>query len=158
MGWVTGYYADVRDLFVTTGRFPNLKLENIGRSSNRGIDANVRWQLHRRASIRIGAAHLSSTNLAPYAPENKLNYSLDLDAGKALVTVSGMTVGRTWFDTAHSRQLSGYTVANLNATVPVSRRTSLLFSVDNLFDREYQVLNGYPMPGITAAGGFTVKF
>ena len=35
MGWVTGYYADVRDLFVTTGRFPNLKLENIGRSSNR---------------------------------------------------------------------------------------------------------------------------
>ena len=67
-------------------------------------------------------------------------------------------MGRTWLDTAHSRQLSGYTVANLNATVPVSRRTSLLFSVDNLFDREYQVLNGYPMPGITAAGGFTVKF
>jgi outer membrane cobalamin receptor len=158
VGWVTVYYADVRDLIVTTGRFPNLKLENVGRVANRGVDANARWQLHPRASVRVGVAHLGSTDLAPYAPENKLNCALELDASKAIVTLSAITVGRTWFDTAHSRQLSGYTVANMGAAVPIAARTSLLFSIDNLFDREYEVLNGYPMAGITGTAGFTVRF
>jgi len=30
--------------------------------------------------------------------------------------------------------------------------------VDNLFNRRYQLIPGYPMPGINAAGGVTLKF
>lgn len=158
MGWVTGYYADVRNLIVTTGRYPNLKLENIGQAYNRGAELNLRWQVHSRASFHGGYAYLSSTNLVPYAPQNKLNYSLDLNAGKANISLGGMTVGRTWVNTAHTSQLPGYTAATLHGTIHLGNRWSLLASVDNLFNRKYQVLYGYPMPGINAALGFTVRF
>jgi outer membrane cobalamin receptor len=158
MGWVTGYYADVRNLIVSTGRYPNLKLENIGVAYNRGMDANLRWQVHQRASFRTGYAYLSSTNMAPYAPQNKLNYSLDLSVGKAFISVGGMTVGRTWVNSSHSSQLAGYTTATMHGIFPIGRHWSLLFTIDNLLNRSYQVLDGYPMPGINAALGFTVRF
>ena len=158
MGWVTGYYSDLRNLIVTTGFYPNLKLENIGRAKNRGGDVNLCWQIHRLASIHTGYAYLSSNNLAPYAPQNKLNYSLDLSVSKAIISLGGMTVGRTWVNTTHTSQLSGYTVASMHGTLPVGEHWSVRVSVDNLLNRKYQALNGYPMPGINAAAGFSVRF
>lgn len=125
MGWVAGYYADLSNLIVSTGRYPKLKLENIGRAYNRGAELNLRWQIHNRASLRGGYAYLGSTNLAPYAPPNKLNYSLDLNVGKVLIALGGMTVGSTWVNTAHTKQLPSYNVATLHMTMPVGKSWSL---------------------------------
>jgi outer membrane cobalamin receptor len=155
--WVTGYYSDVSNLIVTTGKYPNLKLENIGRSSNRGMEANARWRLMRRVSLSSGYASLSSTNLAPYVPENKLNYSLDVDLNRAFVSIGGSTVGRTWANTARTIRLNGYTAATLKCTIPMGRHWSIFAMVDNLFNREYEEIAGYPMPGTNAAGGVKIK-
>ncbi len=158
LAWATGYYSDASNLIVRTGRYPNFKLENIGRSLNRGLEANVRWQLLRRANSSSGYAWLRSTNLAPYVPENKLNYSLDLDFNRTFISLGGSTVGRTWADTARSVRLAGYTVANVKCTFLVSRQWSVFLAVDNLFNRKYQELDGYPMPGVNAAAGFKLRF
>ncbi len=156
--WVTGYYADIDNLIVAAGRYPNLKLENTGRASNRGLEANARFNLFRRVSFSSGYAFLSSTNLAPYVPENKLTYSLDVDLNFAFVSISGRTVGRTWAKTFKTIRLSGYTVATLKCTVPVGRHWHLFAVTDNLFNQKYQELDGYPMPGINAAGGMKINF
>jgi iron complex outermembrane receptor protein len=156
--WVTGYYADLKDMIVTTGRFPTLRLLNVGRALNRGLEGNVRWQPVRRLSFSSGYAYLRSTNLAPYVPQHKLNYSLELKAGRAFVHVGGMTVGRRWADTGRTRQLGEYTVATLKCTLPLGERYSVFALVDNLFDRRYEVIPGYPMPGINAMGGFDLHF
>jgi iron complex outermembrane receptor protein len=158
LAWVTGYYSDISNLIVTTGRYPMFKLENIGRTSNRGLEVNARWRLNRHLSLSSGYAHLSSTNLAPYVPENKLNYSLDVDLNHAFISIGGSTVGRTWANTARTTRLAGYTAANLKCTVPVGKHWTVFAAVDNVFDREYQELAGYPMPGTNAAGGVRVKF
>jgi vitamin B12 transporter len=155
---MTGYYADISNLIVTTGQYPNLKLENTGRASNRGLEVNASWHLFRQISLSSGYAFLSSTNLAPYVPENKLNYSLDVDLKHAFVSLGGSTVGRTWANTAKTIRLSGYTAVTLKCTIPVGRHWSFFAVVDNLFNRKYQELDGYPMPGINAAGGLKVKF
>jgi outer membrane cobalamin receptor len=156
--WVTGYYADLSDLIVTTGRFPNLKLANIGRSLHRGLEANLRCQPVRRLSFNWGYAYLRSTNLGPYIPQHKLNYAMDVDFGRAFVHLGGMTVGRRWADARRTSQLGGFTLATLKFTVPVRENLSLFTLVDNLFDRRYEVVTGYPMPGINAMGGIDVRF
>ena len=156
--WVTGYYADLSDLITTTGRFPNLKLANLGRSVNRGIEANVRWQPARRLGFNSGYAYLHSTNLGPYIPQHKLNYAMDLDFGRAFVHLGGMTVGHRWADAGRTSQLGGFTLATLKFTVPVRENLSLFTLVDNLFDRRYEVVTGYPMPGLNAMGGIDIRF
>jgi outer membrane cobalamin receptor len=54
--------------------------------------------------------------------------------------------------------VSGYTVATLKCTAPVGEHTSVFLMVDNLFNRRYQVLSGYVMPGTNASGGIELRF
>jgi outer membrane cobalamin receptor len=156
--WVTGYYANIDDLIVATGFWPNLKLHNTGRAINHGLEAHLRWRPARRASFNIAYAHLHSTNLAPYSPENRLTYSLDFDARRWFLSLGGNTVGRTYSAAGRKSPVSPYTVATLKCTVPVRERISFFVLVDNLLDRRYEVLSGYVMPGRNAAGGLELNF
>lgn len=155
---VTGYYTDADNMIVTTGRYPNLRLENSGRTLNRGLEIQGRYRLVRRVQLSSGYAWLRSTNLSPYVPEHKWNYALDIDATYAFITLSGSTVGRTWANTARTARLGGYSVAGLKCVVPAGEHWSFFAAVDNALDREYQELAGYPMPGVHASGGFKVRF
>ncbi|MGE5568648.1 MAG: TonB-dependent receptor [Rhodospirillales bacterium] len=155
---LTAYYADLSNLIVVTGRFPNLQLLNAGSAVNRGVEAMLRWRAQRRVAIQAGYAALRSTNLAPYVPANKFNYSVEFDAGRAFVSFGGMLVGKRWADQQHTSELDRYLLGVLRLTVPVNRKWNVFATVDNLFNRRYEVVPGYPMPGANAAGGFTVSF
>jgi outer membrane receptor protein involved in Fe transport len=158
LAWVTGYYANVEQLIVVTGSFPNLTLQNTGRAINKGLEAHARWQPARRASFNAAYAHLHSTNLAPYSPQNRLTYSLDFDAKRLFFSLGGNTVGRTYSAAGRRSPVGPYTVATFKCTVPVGERMSLFVLVDNLLNRRYEVLSGYVMPGTNAAGGIDLKF
>ena len=156
--WTTLYYADLSNLIVTTGRFPNLALTNSGRALNKGFETNTIWKILPRLSLNSGYAFLRSTNFAPYVPANKLNYSLDWDARFAFLHFGGMTVGRTWANPGHTSQLGGYTVATLKVSFFTERPYNLFLMVDNLFNKRYQVVQGYPMPGINVMAGLGLHF
>jgi outer membrane cobalamin receptor len=158
LAWVTGYYANIDDLIVVTGFYPNLKLQNSGRAINKGLEAHARWQPARRTSFNTAYAYLHSTNLAPYSPENRLTYSLDFDATRLFFSLGGNTVGRTYSAAGQRSPVSPYTVATFKCTAPVGEHMSLFVLVDNLFNRRYAVLSGYVMPGTNAAGGIDWKF
>lgn len=156
--WVTGYYAEIRDLIVTLGRYPALETHNHGSAINKGVEVNARWQPARRISISGGYANLHSTNLAPYVPENKLTFSLDFDAGKAFVSLSGAVVGRRWADRGKVQELDPYELMTLNLSVPLGPRMRAFAIIDNLLNRRYEVVAGYPMPRINAGGGIKFLF
>jgi iron complex outermembrane receptor protein len=155
---VTGFYAELSDLIVTTGRYPSLTLLNTGAALNRGIEVAGRWRASRHVAIQSGYAYLRSTNLAPYVPSHKLTYGADIHAGRVFVYFGGMVVGERWADPSHSGKLAGYFLGELKLTVPVGERWRVFALVDNLFDRGYSVVPGYPMPGINAAGGLSLSF
>jgi iron complex outermembrane receptor protein len=156
--WVTGYYDNISNLIVTTGYYPDMTLQNTGAAINKGVEAHARWQPARRASFNTAYAYLHSTNLAPYSPENRLVYSLDIDATRAFFSVGGNTVGHTYSGAMQTLPESPYTIANVKCTAPVGKHTSLFVMVDNLFNRRYEVLAGYRMPGTNASGGIDLKF
>ncbi|MBZ5515631.1 MAG: TonB-dependent receptor [Acidobacteriia bacterium] len=158
LAWVTGYYSNIDNLIVTIGNWPNVRLQNSGAAINKGVETHARCQLMRRASFNVAYAYLHSTNLAPYSPQNRLIYSFDLDLKRVFVSLGGNTVGRTWGGAGQTLPLAAYTVADFECTAPVGKRTSVSVIVDNLFNRRYEVLAGYPMPGTNAAGGIDLKF
>jgi len=51
-----------------------------------------------------------------------------------------------------------FALATLRATLPVSKTVNLFLMLDNLFNRRYEVVPGYPMPGINLMSGFTLSF
>ena len=156
--WLTDYYDNINNLIVMPDYYPDPKLQNTGAGINKGIETHARWQPAWRASFNAAYAYLHSTNLAPYSLENRLIYSLDIDATRAFISVGGNTVGHTYSGAMQTSPVSPYTIANIKCTVPVGKYSSLFVTVDNLFDRRYEVLAGYRMPGTNAAGGINLKF
>ena len=155
---VTGYYADLSNMIITLGRFPNFRLANAGAALNRGIETSARWRPVPKLSLQSGYAYLRSTNLAPFVPGHKFNYGAEFDAGRFFLHFGGTVVGERWADAARTRKLEGYVLGSLRLMVPVRKSLNFFATVENLYDRSYQVVTGYPMPGVTAAGGFSVTF
>ena len=155
---MTAYYAELDNMVVVTGRFPNLQLLNAGAALNRGVDGLARWRVGRRVSLYGGYAYLQSTNLAPFIPRQKATYALELDFSRMYVHVSGVTAGRRWADVQKVRELEGYSAPGLKLMIPVGRQWTLFGMVDNFTNERYEVVTGYPMPGVNAAGGFTLRF
>ena len=155
---VAGFYADLDNMIVVQGRWPSLELLNAGRTLNRGLDADVRWRVLRRLTLTGGYAYLRSTNRPPYLPAHKAVYGMELSLGRLFLYAGGVAAGARWADLRRTRELGGYVVPSLKATVRLSGRATAFAVVDNWIDEDYQVVTGYPMPGINAAGGFTFSF
>lgn len=156
--WTTFYYANLSNQIVTLGSYPNMQMLNSGKAINKGVEASLRWTVHRRLSATGGYAYLRSTNLAPLVPGNKANLALDANFKRAFVHLGIQAVSKRYTTAAHSVQLGGYTEASMKLSVPVTRNLNFFGTVDNLFNHRYQVLTGYPMPGINGAGGLVLHF
>jgi outer membrane cobalamin receptor len=154
----TAYYADLNNLIVTTGRFPHVALRNFGAAINKGLEITVRYRPARRIQFNNAYAYLRSTNLAPFLPAHKWNSSVEIDAKRAFLHLGAVTVGKRWANPARTNQLGGYTSAVVKISAPVARRHSVFVMVDNLFDRRYEVIPSYPMPGINASAGINLEF
>jgi len=156
--WTTVYYASLRNLIVSLGNWPNMTTLNAGNASNRGVELNSEWMPWGHIRVRGGYNYISSTNLAPYVPASKFNYSVGFPLRRLTADFSGISAGRRYTDTTHTSYLGEYTDATLRLSYPLGERTTVFALVDNLFNRRWEFLPGYPMPGINAAGGFTLKF
>lgn len=154
----TAFYADLDDQIATVGRFPNLRLLNTGASLNRGVESTLRWSPSRRMHLHGGYAWLKSTNLLPLVPEEKLSAGLDIHAKLTTFNLSSMTVGKRYANAARTTRLGGYTNVSARVSAPVREGWTAFVSIDNLLDNRYEVLAGYPMPGINASAGLMVTF
>lgn len=156
--WTTFYYTGIGNQILALGSYPNMQLLNGGKAVNKGVEANLRWAVHRRVSATGGYAYLRSTNLAPYIPENKANLAMDIDLKRAFLHLGVQAVGRRRASASDSTQLGGYADASIKLSVPIAKNLNFFGTVDNLLNRRYQVITGYPMPGINGAGGFVLHF
>jgi len=158
VAWATLFYADLDDNIVTIGRFPNLALRNTGQAINKGVETNVRWSVSRFVSASLGYAYLTSTNLAPLVPRHKAIASMEVNLRRAFLHVALQGLGRRFADFRQTDELAGYVFGTAKISVPVSRNVDAFATVDNLLNRRYEVLPGYPMPGTNAAAGFALHF
>ncbi|MDR3745705.1 MAG: TonB-dependent receptor [Acidobacteriaceae bacterium] len=163
--WATVYYASISNQIVSSGNWPNMTTRNTGNAANKGVETTLRWSGigaagHHRLSVTTGYAYLASNNIAPLVPGNKANLGVDLDLKYAFLHATAQAVGkRNSGDPAPAPvQLGGYTETGLKLSVPVRRNLSFFATADNLLNHRYQVLTGYPMPGINGSGGFVVHF
>lgn len=154
----TAFYADLNNQIATAGRFPNLRLLNTGTSLNRGIESTARWSPIRRLHLHGGYAWLKSTNLLPLVPEQKLNTGLDFNLKRASFDLSSMTVGKRYANASKTARLGGYTTVSARVSTSLREGWTTFVSVDNLLDKRYEVLAGYPMPGINTSAGLMVTF
>ena len=154
------FFIDAKNIIQTVDR----KNINSGKFKNKGFELDATWRFCRNFTLYGGYAYLhtnSSTLL--YAPKNKLDFSLTYAPCNFEFTLENNNI----WDFISQNDLTnefiknkGYSLLNFRGawTYPGKVPATLFVKVDNIFDKKYDIVYGFPMPGITVMGGVEVKF
>lgn len=92
-------------------------------------------------------------------PQHSGSLTVDWETPLKLKLGGTITVtGDSFDDAANLVPLEGYTLFDLRASYPLSRRVELYGRIENLFDARYTVVSGYGTYGRSAYGGVRVRF
>ncbi|MES2522294.1 MAG: TonB-dependent receptor plug domain-containing protein [Gemmatimonadota bacterium] len=158
-----------RYLFAFTPASVPPSFRNLGAYRMRGIETSVRLDAGAGVAL-FGSGTWLEPSLAslPSAPARSFSGGAVWDARRWRLSVdangqTGMfvnTLGRAASAT-NTQRVNGFSVWHGRLAVPVSRRgarTELFVSADNLLDRAYTYLPGYPMPGRWFTFGARAEF
>jgi len=90
-----------------------------------------------------------------YRPRHKAKIRLNFKIAENWdINWDGRYFSRRFTNKTNTRDLTGYFVANCNLTKRINDNTEFLFTVNNMFDKEYEEEEDYPMPRATVMAGF----
>ena len=78
-----------------------------------------------------------------------LRIDMDKASGKWTTGISFIGQGSRFDDTDNTDKVSGYGIVNLRASYAVSKKTSIKWKIENLFDKEYETVKNYNTPGVS---------
>ncbi|MCZ4065348.1 TonB-dependent receptor [Oxalobacter sp. JAC-2022] len=150
-----------RDLIntVKTGPYTSV-YQNVGKAKNTGVELNAQTEI-------FGFDFTS--NLTWQNPKDR---EKDVQLGHRAKFFGSLNVSKTlgqWYfggdiqytghrpDGYNDKELSSYTLVNLNARYNINKNISLYARIENLFDKEYETAYGYNQPDRGAYVGVNVK-
>lgn len=160
------YFIDAKNIIQAV----NMKNINSGKFINKGFEIDATWRFCKDFTLYGGYAYLhTNSNTLLYAPKNKLDLSLTYSPGAFEFTLENnnvwdyMSVNDFYAASQPDKyyvKLKGYTLFNFRAAYTHQAKTPVTFfvKVDNFLNRKYDIVYGFPMPGVTVMGGVELKF
>ncbi|MBA7551317.1 Ferric enterobactin receptor [subsurface metagenome] len=141
---------------------------NVAKAYTQGVEVEFIHQIMPGFSQSINYTYLLSAGrkegeekyeIAPYRPHNRVNYrinytnnfGLKINLGTEYVSEQWSARGKT------GDKLPDYFLLNARIAQRI-RNLEAYISLDNILDKKYQTVFGYPMPGRTIMAGISWKF
>ncbi|HMM19698.1 MAG TPA: TonB-dependent receptor [Selenomonadales bacterium] len=122
---------------------------NIDRYKATGLNASLVSKLSPATTADVGYTYLDGRDQNDRSigdPRHSFHVGFHIQEGKLSQTVYGVYQDQT--GTAASR-VGGRCIVNTNTSYALNEDTTLFLTVSNLFDKQYQAVNGYPANGRT---------
>ncbi|WP_234464231.1 TonB-dependent receptor plug domain-containing protein [Paracoccus caeni] len=168
------FYSKVRDMIqsVPTGDLddegdPMSQSQNVGDGSYKGFEIAASWDVNDRlalvANYTLLHRGISDPERADYRPTDTPRHNaylrLDWQATDNLTVSPSFEVSSSRLSEsaiqpddpsqiAYTR-MGGFGLANIDVEWQASDQASVVFGIRNIFDRDYQLVEGYPEPGRT---------
>lgn len=151
---LTAYYSKGDNMIQTV----DMKNQNTGRFINKGIEVSARS--HPVDNLWLTATysylHTSLRNLVG-APKNQYFLGVEWNPWK-FINIAADLKGTGGLYVADDYKHQEYALLNLKVTYEICRYVSVFLRLENITDARYTINRGYEMPGITALGGFRLRF
>lgn len=146
---VSLYHTNISNLIVYPP--PSYAVTNLGNTEINGIEFSL------KTKVAGWNTSFDVTALDPYDTDtNKilqrrslgsLKLSMDKKIGKWTSGFSYIGQRYRFDDTTNTTRVNGYAIVNLRASYAVSEKLSIKAKVENIFDKEYETVDGYNNPG-----------
>lgn len=163
----TWFRTDYRDLIeYDFNAFPSTVV-NVSRARTQGVELTATLKLAASTDARLAYTYLDAIDESAQArllrrPRHSVNadllhdFSHGISAGVGVLHVADrQDVDAATFATIDA---PNYTVARLFAAWQVNDRLAVKARIENLFDKDYEPVNGYPATGLGAFGSVEWKF
>ncbi len=156
------YQTRLDDAIMSTA--PSYIPYNIARAKVTGFEATLDHRFSERWGIK-GLVDLKQPldedtgNDLPYRERFKAAAELNYKPIEALdLTARVLYGGSRYTNAANTKKLGDYVTADFVALYSIDKQSQLKFSVENIFDKDYQTSAGYIAPGRTINIGLTRNF
>lgn len=131
---------------------------NTGEIENCGIEMDASWRINKHWGVNINHSFLHMRYKVLAAPEYKGCLGVDFYYNRWMANTNLMYVNSLYKEVGDNEQKEDFCLLNASINFAVTKGLSLWVRGDNLLNQEYEIIAGYPMPGITFIGGINWKF
>lgn len=141
-GWWTGEYS------------------NVGKARIHGIENFIKYELNDKTSVNLSYTHMNAKNLTdgkrlPRRPDNKITCKVKREFDKLDVYTSVSYVGNR---IDGSNKLKPYIMSNLALNYTVNEKWNMFLRLENVLDKDYELVKGYQTPKFSAYLGTKIRF
>ncbi len=155
---VTGYRVYSENKIMTTGSGPATWI-NADKFNYNGAEMSAKYTLMNMVGFKAGYSYIDNeydNQKLTYVPGHKFNGGVSLDYAGFYAGVDCEYVKDVYDDVDGINKLSDYTVYNGKLAYGFLDHYRVFVNLCNLGDEDYETYDGYPMPGFTVMGGFSV--
>jgi len=105
-----------------------------------------------------GEYTVSDDNRFPHVPVHEADFGIDYCRRTFSVGLNGHLESKRYESVDNTDYLPSYFVVDAYYRQNIGKATVFLLSVDNVFNKQYEVVPGYPMPGLFIRTGFEFEF
>ncbi len=136
---------------------------NVGAAKIDGIELKTVVPLAGCLKADFGYTHLYPLDIETdryliYRAKHKLDSGLTYEYERLNVRFYGQLLGRRYTNVTNTGFLKQDVVCYLDASYKANNNLTAFLSIDNIFNRKYQRIQDYPMPGFAINGGIKVDF
>lgn len=138
--------------------------KNIGSAVINGIGFNNTFYLPCDFELGLNYNFLmakddKSNKYLPYQPKNKVNFYLQYKGPKdLLIKFKCDFTDKRFADFTNNAKVKQFYTLGINASKKFNSLFTCYAAIDNLLDKQYRVISGYPMPGFSITGGAKLEF
>ena len=173
---LTGYYMKIKNYILWVPENSVYRVKNLNKIFSRGIEFSAKadislnpfkiswkgtYNLTRSTNIGSDNEYINGKQLR-YTPLNRIKQYLQVKYNKYSLSGSWNYTGTRYTTRDHSGfELNPYSIYNLFLSRKLSFNqfsANVQLKIKNLFDKQYQVVSGYPMPGRAYYIKLNVKF
>jgi outer membrane cobalamin receptor len=153
---IAGFVSEGRNIILTQGVYPNLILSNSGSFIHRGMELSGSAFVSNDLHIQTSYSFIDPGKETRSVPKHKIFLGADYTYRILAVSFSFQHIEGMYGSNNSLDPLEDYTNIGAKISVYVLPQCSLNLSGDNLLNRSYQTILGYPMPGRTFTVGINL--
>jgi outer membrane cobalamin receptor len=146
---LTGYVTKGSSMIRVEGGLTGLTLRNSGAFQHRGVEATAIVRTGDAWDADLTYGYLDPDEETNANPRHKVFIGVNYHAGMFVAHAGFQYIAILYGADGHQNRLPDYALFDARVTVAVVPGVALYVSAENLLDRPYQILAGYPMPGRT---------
>jgi outer membrane cobalamin receptor len=154
---ITGFVSEGKNIILTQGVWPNMKLANSGSFVHRGIEFSGSAFISSGLHLQTSYSFIDAGKETRSVPKHKIFLGCDYTYQRATLSLSIQHIAGMYGSDNSRNPLGEYTNTGAKVIVNLTHKFSISLSFDNLLDQSYQTILGYPMPGRTLSASINLS-